>query len=204
MHNAAFADHAMSWNKLTTSVAATPGLPANMQADREELERALEEARSAEQRQLVHRAAAQQATRDLEAAKFRAHEAATRLRSGLWWYYGRNSTALLAFGMRPYRAARFRVGGPSPIEEAKPVAVGETLPNEDGPCVDEGEPLPITEEGRHDRMRDSLTMGNGSPTSGSPGSTSGDRSPTPTRLSAPDSSRNPPVSARPSASGPGS
>jgi len=83
MHNASFSDLNQSWSHLAASLAAAPGL-SQMQTHLEELQQALAEAREAEQRQLAHRAAVQQATRDFEEAKLRAHEAAVRLRSGLW------------------------------------------------------------------------------------------------------------------------
>jgi hypothetical protein len=126
MHNASFSDLNQSWSHLAASVAAAPGL-SRMQTHLEELQQALAEAREAEQRQLAHRAAAQQATRDLEEAKLRAHEAAVRLRSGLWNHYGRTGKELIAFGLRPYPTVRSRkpVGEPSPRASGGPHNVGE-------------------------------------------------------------------------------
>jgi enolase len=106
MHKGSMSDLTRSWNHLADSVAATPEL-SHLQAAVEKLRQAIEEARSAEQRQLALRAAAQQATKDLKAAKLRAHEAAVGLRSNLWGHYGRNSKALHAFGMRPYPTSGF-------------------------------------------------------------------------------------------------
>ena len=85
---------------------------SHLQRTREALAQAQREAAEARQRQAAARAAAQQATRDLEAAMARAHEAATRLRSGLWGQYGRKNVRLIDFGMRPYRHARKRAAAP--------------------------------------------------------------------------------------------
>ncbi|HWM93566.1 MAG TPA: hypothetical protein VN493_22585 [Thermoanaerobaculia bacterium] len=164
MHNAAFADLNRSWSHLATSVAITRGLPPLLQTDRKKLDQALKEAREAERRQLAHRAAAQQATRDLEAAKRRAHDAAMRIRCGLWSHYGKNSEVLHAFGMRPYPYRGVRTtgtqelpdlerlgrqgsaagggGGPLPTVPGRPRGVGEPLPNRDAKAVVIGEHLP--------------------------------------------------------------
>ena len=112
MHNASFGDHMASWDRLATTVANNASELSHLQRTREELAQAQREAGEARQRQAAARAAAQQATRDLEAAIARAHEAATRLRSGLWGRYGRKSVRLIDFGMRPYRHARKRAAAP--------------------------------------------------------------------------------------------
>jgi hypothetical protein len=143
MHNASFSDLNQSWSHLAATVAAAPGLD-HMNPQLEELRQALEEAREAEQRQLAHRAAAQQATRDLEEAKHRAHEAAVRLRSGLWGHYGRTGKELIAFGLRPYPTVRTRKakGEPSPRGVGSTGNVGEPFPNDPAPARDEGKPFP--------------------------------------------------------------
>jgi hypothetical protein len=127
MHKGSMSDLTRSWDHLADSVAATPEL-SHLQAAVEELRQATEEARNAEQRQVALRAAAQQATRDLDAAKLRAHEAALRLRSSLWGHYGRNSKALHAFGMRPYSSSSS--GSQRSPRDLPSQDVGEPLPNE--------------------------------------------------------------------------
>ncbi len=112
MHNASFGDHMASWDRLATTVANNVSELSHLQRTREALAQAQREAEEARQRQAAARAVAQQATRDLEAAMARAHEAATQLRSGLWGHYGRKSVKLIEFGMRPYRHARRRAAAP--------------------------------------------------------------------------------------------
>src|SRR5688572_2184138 len=101
MHNAAFADHMERWGQLTGGVAEHAAGAAFLQPAQESLLRARAEAWEAKQRQLLHRAAAQQATRDLEAAMERAHEAASRLQCGLLGHYGNTNPKLVVFGMHP-------------------------------------------------------------------------------------------------------
>ena len=140
MHNAAFADHMERWGELTGGVAEHASDAAFLQPVQEQLIRAREEAWEAKQRQLHHRAAAQQATRDLEAAMERAHEAATRLRHGLLAKYGATNQKLVAFGVHPRRSgkasARARAleaaaasqRGTSPHPEAEPAPPAAAAP----------------------------------------------------------------------------
>ncbi len=127
MHNASFGDHMASWDRLATTVANNASELSHLQRTREALAQAQRKAAEARQRQAAARAAAQQATRDLEAAMARAHEAATRLRSGLWGQYGRKSVRLIDFGMRPYRHARKRAAAPMQGGTV-PQRVSETAP----------------------------------------------------------------------------
>ncbi len=108
MHNAAFADHMKRWGQLTGGAVEDASDAAILQPRQESLSRARAEAWEAKQRQRHHRAAAQQATRDLEAAMARAQEAATRLQHGLQGRFGATSPKLVAFGVRPRRAAKAR------------------------------------------------------------------------------------------------
>mgnify|MGYP003563307439 CR=1 FL=1 len=62
-------------------------------------------------------AAAQQATRDFEAAMQKAHEAATRIHSAVWGCFGKGSEKLHEFGMRPYRFSPSRKPSESSSEE---------------------------------------------------------------------------------------
>jgi hypothetical protein len=109
---------------------------------REELIRARKKAWEAHLRRLAARAAAQQATRDLEAAVAEAHEVATRLRCTVWGEYGRESPALHVFGMRPYPRTRARAAAASVNEgESLPNVIPEPAPPPPAPGV-KGEPSP--------------------------------------------------------------
>ena len=141
MHNASFGDHMASWDRLARTVANNASELSHLQRTREALAQAQREADEARRRQAAARAAAQQATRDLEAAMARAHEAATRLRSGVWGRYGRKSVKLVEFGMRPYRHARRRAaapmqGGtvPQRVPEAAPPAAAPAPGREASPA----------------------------------------------------------------------
>jgi hypothetical protein len=108
MHNAAFADHMERWGQLTGGSVEHASDAAFLQPKQESLIQARAEAWEAKQRQLHHRAAAQQATRDLEAAMARAQEAATRLQNSLQGRLGVTNPKLVAFGVRPRRASKAR------------------------------------------------------------------------------------------------
>ncbi len=177
MHNASFGDHIASWGRLAQTVANNASELSHLQRTREALARAQREAEEARQRQAVARAAAQQATRDLEAAMARAHEAATRLRSGLWGHYGRKSVKLIEFGMRPYAPARKRTiaptqGGTLPQrgpDTAPPAPTpgsdGETFPRARATSVRDGETLPIDARTRGASAERLSSLGNVSPSS---------------------------------------
>jgi hypothetical protein len=147
MHNAAIADHLAGWDQLARGVTDHAGeVPAPMLSQRDALVQARKKAWAALQRQAVARAAAQKATRELEAAMEEAHEAATRIRSGLWAHYGRTSAHLIAFGMRPYPRAKARVGDPIRIEGGPlPNAVRKPTPPAPPPEA-KGEPSPSPRE----------------------------------------------------------
>ena len=124
MHNASFAEHLASWDQLASGVSSRATEVRTLTlSQREELIQARKKAWEAHLRQLAAKAAAQQATRDLEAAMAEAHEVATRLRCSLWGQYGRKSPHLHAFGMRPYPRTRARAAAAVPVNE------GESLPN---------------------------------------------------------------------------
>ena len=144
MHNAAFADHMERWGQLTGGVAEHASDAAFLQPHQESLIQARKDAWEAKQRQLRHRAAAQQATRDLEAAMARAQDAATRLQCGLLGKYGATNPKLVVFGMHPRRVskvlARARAlqalaalqGGASPQHAAEPAFHAEAAPSAGG------------------------------------------------------------------------
>ncbi len=177
MHNASFGDHIASWDRLARTVANNASELSHLQREREALARAQREAEEARQRQAVARAAAQQATRDLEAAMARAHESATRLRSGLWGHYGRKSVKLIEFGMRPYAPARKREIAPMPwgtlpqrVPETAPRPTepgrdGETFPRPRTSSVRAGETFPAEARTRGAGAERPISLGNGSPTS---------------------------------------
>ena len=158
MHNASFTEHLASWDRLASGVSSRAAeVSAHMRSQREELIQARKKAWEAHLRRLAAKAAAQQATRDLEAAVAEAHEVATRLRCGVWGEHGRESPVLYTFGMRPYPRTRAR-------RAAASVTEGESLPNvypraraaSAGPGS-EGGVLPLGARGRESK-------GNRSPT----------------------------------------
>ena len=146
MHNASFSEHLASWDRLARGVSSRAAVPALMQSQREELIRAREKAWAAHLRRLAAKAAAQQATRDVEAAVAEAHEVATRLRRSVWGKYGMDSPALHVFGMRPYPRTRARRAAVSFDEgESLPNVVPEPAPPPRAVEV-KGEPSPAVSE----------------------------------------------------------
>ena len=123
MHNAAFADHMERWGQLNRGVAEHASGAAFLQLAQETLIQSRMEAWEAKQRQLYHRAAAQQATRDLEAAMARAHEAASRLQHGLLGKYGATNPKLVEFGMHPQRMGKVRAHSAAVLETLRAAAV---------------------------------------------------------------------------------
>lgn len=147
MHNASFSDHLASWDRLANGVSSRAAeVRALTLSQREELIQARNKAWKAHLRRLAAKAAAQQATRDLEAAMEEAHEVATRLRCSLWGQYGRESPHLHVFGMRPYPSSRARRAAVAVLKgESLPNAVPEPAPPPPAPEV-KGEPSPAARE----------------------------------------------------------
>jgi hypothetical protein len=147
MHNASFTEHLASWDSLASGVSSRVAkVSALMQSQREELIQARKKAWEAHLRRLAARAAAQQATRDLEAAVAEAHEVSTRLRCSVWGKCGRESPVLYAFGMRPYPCSRARRAAASVTEgESLPNVIPEPAPPPPAPEV-KGEPSPSARE----------------------------------------------------------
>ena len=143
MHNASFSDHLASWDRLARGVSSRAAeVRTLMLSQREELIQARNRAWEAHLRQLAAKAAAQQATRDLEAAMEEAHEVATRLRCSLWGQYGRESPHLHVFGMRPYPCSRARRAAVAALKgESLPNVVPEPAPPPPAPEA-KGEPSP--------------------------------------------------------------
>ena len=147
MHNASFSEHVASWDRLARGVSSRAAkVPVLMLSQQEELIRAREKACKAHLRRLAAKAAAQQATRDLEAAVAEAHEVATRLRCSVWGQYGMDSPELHTFGMRPYPRTRARRAAASVNEgESLPNVVPEPAPSPPAPEV-KGKPSPAVRE----------------------------------------------------------
>lgn len=87
----------------------------------EDLKQAVVEIRELSERQTALRAAAQQVTRDLEAAKERANRAAVRVNQGVMAAYGSKSEKLAEYGLRPWRPRRRKAVPDDP--QAEPAAV---------------------------------------------------------------------------------
>lgn len=183
MHNAAFADHMERWGRLTGGVAEHASDAAFLQPHQESLIQARKDAWEAKQRQLRHRAAAQQATRDLEAAMARAQDAATRLQCGLLGKYGatspqagriRNASPPRLQGARTLpgsaSARRFARGNASPARRparfprrSRPFRRGKRSPSGSGYPLDRGRCSPSRSR-RHSALPDSSGgRGRGSP-----------------------------------------
>ena len=147
MHNASFSEHLASWDRLARGVSSRAAkVPVLMLSQQEELIRAREKACKAHLRRLAAKAAAQQATRDLEAAVAEAHEVATRLRCSVWGQYGMDSPELHVFGMRPYPRTRARRAAVSFDKgESLPNVVPEPAPSPPAAEV-KGEPSPSMRE----------------------------------------------------------
>jgi len=96
----------LSGDLLAVAVEALIPSHPHLRPIQETLKEALAEMRSAKDIQLTYRAAAQQATRDLEEATEKAKEASVRLHDGIRSILGIQNPQLLGFGMRPHRSAR--------------------------------------------------------------------------------------------------
>jgi hypothetical protein len=98
--------HLDIWERLAAAVAKNSGdLPASKR-DLEILQKSLQEIRETKRRQLELRAAAQQATRDLEAAMETANQATVRLHASILGAYGSKEEKISEFGLRPWRTRR--------------------------------------------------------------------------------------------------
>jgi len=106
MHNASYGQHMARWTLMSTGVQEFEAELPQVRPVRDELLQAIEEVRAAKHRQLAARAAYQQATRDVEAAMATAHEAASRIRTGVQAMYGPASEKLVAFGIGLHNKAK--------------------------------------------------------------------------------------------------
>ena len=105
MPKSSYAVHLQAYDHLAGTVAREAAELTHLNPLLETLNGSLDEARAAREHQLALQAAAQQATRDFEAAFAKAGQAAAQLRLGLRTAYGEKSLKLITFGMRPHRAA---------------------------------------------------------------------------------------------------
>lgn len=103
MSKKSLADHLLEWEKLAATVKHNAKDLRAYQEYVEILRTAAAEAREAKQRQLALRAAAQQASRDLEIALEKARDYEARLHRGVLSAYGVKSEKLIEFGLSPRR-----------------------------------------------------------------------------------------------------
>jgi hypothetical protein len=109
--------HLSIWDRLAAAIANNPNdLPA-LRRDLEILQKAVKEIRETKQRQIELRAAAQQATRDLEAAMETANQASVRLHSAILFTYGSKDPKITEFGLRPWRTRRRKAVAETPSTE---------------------------------------------------------------------------------------
>jgi hypothetical protein len=99
--------HVSIWEQLVA--AATNNIDELIpvvRRDVEILKQALGEIRELKKRQIELRAAAQQATRDLEAVMEKATRASVRVNQGVLATYGSKDEKLTEYGLRPWRPRR--------------------------------------------------------------------------------------------------
>jgi hypothetical protein len=115
MSKMSLADHLARWDKLTATVENNA---KDLRAYQEYvgiLRTVAAEVREAKQRQLKMRAAAQQASRDLEIALEKARDYEARLHRGVLSAYGVKSEKLIEFGLSPRRpTGRRKKSSPQP------------------------------------------------------------------------------------------
>jgi ABC-type transporter Mla subunit MlaD len=106
MPKRSLAQHLSLWDRLATSARNNIQDLEGLQKVLETLETALGEVRALSRRQITLRAEVQQATRDLDAAKEKANQAAVQVNMGLLAVYGSKSEKLTEYGLRPWRPRR--------------------------------------------------------------------------------------------------
>lgn len=114
MPKESYGNHMFGWDRLAATAEINVKDLGHMSKEIEVLKEALAEAREAKHRQIVLRAAAQQASRDLEAAMEKANEVAVRLNQGILSRYGNRSEKLVEFGLRPWRPRRPKAAAEAP------------------------------------------------------------------------------------------
>lgn len=128
MSKKSLSDHLAAWEKLWMSIERNAGDLRVCQAHVETLKAAIEEAREAKTRQLTLRAAAQQASRDLEAALAKARDMEARLNQAVFGTYGRKSPKLIEFGLSPRKPTGPRQKKSPEAEDATPPATKPRRP----------------------------------------------------------------------------
>jgi hypothetical protein len=106
MPKLAYGDQIQSGDHLAATLEALVPSQPQLRPLLRTLQGVLRDMRTAKTWQLALRAAAQQATRDLEAATEKVKQTSVQLHCGLLAIHGTQSAQLLAFGMRPHRSAR--------------------------------------------------------------------------------------------------
>lgn len=120
MSKKSLADHLAEWDKLAATAEGNAKDLAAFLKFVELLRTASAEAREAKLRQVTLRAAAQQASRDLEDALARARDYEARLHQAILGTYGRKSEKLIEFGLSPRRPT-----GPRKRKSQRPETSGE-------------------------------------------------------------------------------
>lgn len=114
MPKESYGNHMFGWDRLAATAEDNVQDLGHMSQEIDILKEALAEAREAKHRQTVLRAAAQQASRDLDAAMEKANEVAVRLNRGILSRYGTRSEKLVEFGLRPWRPRRPKATAEAP------------------------------------------------------------------------------------------
>lgn len=114
MPKESYGDHMSAWDRLVASLENNSQDFGHLRRELDILKEALTEAREAKHRQIMLRAASQQASRDLDTAMEKANEIAVRLNKGILTQYGYRSEKLVEFGLRPWRPRRPKAAPEAP------------------------------------------------------------------------------------------
>ena len=120
MPKKALNEHVAEWRLLIESVKRNLDELEPLRADLEILDEKVGEILELKQRQLALKAAAQQATRNLDGAMAVATEVAVKMRHGLVAKYTTRSEKLGEFGLRPRKGPGPRSKAPAVTEESAP------------------------------------------------------------------------------------
>jgi hypothetical protein len=116
MPNRSFAKVITVWEKLLATVNTNKDDLQFIEEYRQQLEAAVQGAKSANIRQAAAQAEAQQATRDLEEFLKRGHDLEDHVRFGIKTRYGKRNEKLKEFGLKVFRGG----GGKKKSSEEKP------------------------------------------------------------------------------------
>jgi len=120
MPKKALDEHLAEWQLLVESVTRNLDDLEHLRADLETLNETVGQILELKQRQLALRAAAQQATRDLDGAMAIATESAVKVRQGIVARYTTRSEKLGEFGLRPRKGPGTRSKDPEVKEAPAP------------------------------------------------------------------------------------